>query len=259
MKLPTVCTNWKMNKTLAETRDYFLHFLKQADRFNEKVEIVLLVPHTVLATAANLTIGSKIRVGSQDHFWEDFGSFTGEVSAAMVRDCGGEYAMIGHYERRRYFHETVDAIYRKAKAALRNDLVPIVCIGESSEERESDETRTAIRDQMVTIFKDFSPEEMNRCQILYEPFWAVGAENPASPEQAQEAHLLIREEIANRFDRRLAGKVKVLYGGSVRWDNVSDFLMQADIDGVGVGRAGWDPDSFLEILDAAASANLGEE
>ena len=253
MKLPTVCTNWKMNKTLAETRDYFLRFLEKGERFDGKVEIVILVPHTTLALAADLAKGSGIRVGSQNHFWEEFGPYTGEVSAAMVRDCGGECAMIGHYERRRYFHETVDDIHRKAKAALRNQLIPIICLGESVEERESGQTLVAIRGQMVTIFKDFSPGEMTKCEILYEPFWAIGAEKPASPKQAQEAHLLIREEIANQFSGSVARKVKILYGGSVRWDHVADFLMQTDIDGVGVGRAGWDPDSFLKILDAVAS------
>jgi triosephosphate isomerase len=250
MKIPVIFTNWKMNKTLAETRDYFRRFLKPAAKYRGRVEIFILVPHTVLVLAADLTKGSGIKIGSQDHFGEDFGPYTGEVSAAMVRDCGGEYAMVGHYERRRYFHETEDEIHQKAKAALKHRLTPVICIGESIEQRQSGQTSISIKQQMDIIFKDFSPDEAARCQILYEPYWAVGAEEPATPAQAQEAHRIIRKEIANRFGEPVAGKVRILYGGSVRSDNVGEFLVQEDVDGVGVGRAGWKPDSFLKILES---------
>ncbi|MGQ9647764.1 MAG: triose-phosphate isomerase [Thermodesulfobacteriota bacterium] len=250
MKIPVIFANWKMNKTLAETRDYFRRFLKPAAKYRGRVEIFLLVPHTVLAMAADLTKGSGIKVGSQDHFWEDFGPYSGEISAAMVKDCGGEYAMVGHYERRHYFHETGDEIYKKTRAALKHQLIPLICIGESIEQHQSGQTQMAIQLQMDVIFKDFSPEEMARCLILYEPDWAVGAEQPASPEQAQEAHGIIRNQIASAFGETVSKKVRILYGGSVRWDNVAQFLVQADVDGVGVGRAGWEPDSFLKILDS---------
>ena len=245
-----VFTNWKMNKTLAGARDYFRRFLKPAAKYRGRVEIFILVPHTILALAADLTKGSGIKIGSQDHFWEDFGPFTGEVSAAMVRDCGGEYAMVGHYERRHYFHETEEEIHRKARAALKHHLIPVICIGESIERRQSGQTPISIRQQMDMILKDFHPDEIARCQILYEPYWAVGAEEPATPEQAQEAHRIIRNEFTNRFGEPVAGKIKILYGGSVRADNVVDFFDQVDVDGIGVGRAGWEPDSFLKILDS---------
>jgi triosephosphate isomerase len=168
----------------------------------------------------------------------------------MVKDCGGEYAMIGHYERRYFFHETEEQIHKKAKAALKHQLVPLICIGESIEQRQSGQTSMAIKKQMETILKDFSAEEMARCLILYEPYWAVGAEESASPEQAQEAHAIIRNKIAIQLGEPVSKKVRILYGGSVRWDNVAQFLVQADVDGVGVGRAGWKPDSFLKILDS---------
>jgi triosephosphate isomerase len=250
MKIPVIFTNWKMNKTLAETRDYFRRFLKPAGKYRGRVEIFILIPHTVLALAADLTRGSGIKIGSQDHFWEDFGPFTGEVSAAMVRDCGGEYAMVGHYERRHYFHETEDEIRQKTKAALKHQLIPIVCMGESIEQRHSGQTSSILKEQMGIIFKGFSANEVARCQILYEPYWAVGAEESATPGQAQEAHQIIRNEITNRFTETVAGKVRILYGGSVRSDNAAEFLSQEDVDGVGVGRAGWKPDSFLKILDS---------
>jgi len=253
MKTPVIFANWKMNKTLAETRDYFRRFLRPAAKYRGRVEIFILVPPTVLALAADLASGSGIKIGSQDHFWEDFGPYTGEVSAAMVRDCGGEYALVGHYERRHYFHETEEEIQRKAKAALKHQLTPLICIGESVEQRQSGETSHSIRKQMDIIFRDISPDEMVRCQILYEPYWAVGADEPASPEQAQEAHKIIRNEIAGRFGEPVAGRVNILYGGSIRWDNVAQFLGQEDVDGVGVGRAGWNPDSFLKILDVVFS------
>jgi triosephosphate isomerase len=254
MEIPVIFTNWKMNKNLAETRDYFRRFLKPAAKFRGRVEIFILVPYTVLALAADLTKGSGIKIGSQDHFWEDFGSYTGEVSAAMVKDCGGEYAMVGHYERRHYFRETEDEIHRKAKAALSHELIPLICIGESIEQRQSGQTSISLTQQIDIIFEDFQPDEVARCQILYEPFWAVGAEQPATPEQAQEAHRIIRNEIARRSGESAAEKIRILYGGSVRWDNAAQFLAQADVDGVGVGRAGWKPDSFLKILDAVFSA-----
>lgn len=250
MKIPLIGTSWKMNKTLAETEDYFHRFLEKANKFRGKIEIFILVPHTVLVLAVGLAKGSGVKVGSQDHFWEDFGSYTGEVSAAMVKDCGAEYAMIGHYERRLYFHETNDDIHRKTKAALKNHLMPIICIGESIQERQSGQTLIAINEQIEIIFKDFSPEEMRKCVILYEPFWAIGSDMPANPTQVQESHRVIRREIVNRFGEQVASTVKILYGGSVQWDNVAEFLIQADVDGVGVGRAGWDPVSFLNILNA---------
>lgn len=251
MKIPVIFANWKMNKTLAETRDYFRRFLKSTAKYRGRVEIFILVPHTVLALAADLTKGSGIKIGSQDHFWEDLGPYSGEISAAMVRDCGGEYAMVGHYERRHYFQETEEEIHKKAKAALKYQLVPLICIGESIDQRQSGQTRMAIKKQMDSILKDFSTDEVARCLILYEPDWAVGAEESASPEQAQEAHTIIRNQIASQFGEPVSRKVRILYGGSVRWDNVVQFLVQADVDGVGVGRAGWEPDSFLKILDSA--------
>jgi triosephosphate isomerase len=239
-----------MNKTLSETRDYFRRFLKPAAKYRGRVEIFILVPHTVLALAADLTKGSGIKVGSQDHFWEDFGPYSGEISAPMVRDCGGEYAMVGHYERRHYFHETEEQIRKKTKAALKHQLVPLVCVGESIEQRQSGQTSVSLKKQMDIILKDFSTEEMARCLILYEPYWAVGAEESASPEQAQEAHAIIRNQITSQWGETVSRKVRILYGGSVRWDNVAQFLVHADVDGVGVGRAGWKPDSFLKILDS---------
>ncbi len=141
-------------------------------------------------------------------------------------------------------------MHRKTQAALRNRLIPLVCIGESLQERESGATVSILTKQMDAIFEDLSPEEMARCQILYEPYWAIGADEPASPAQAEEAHSIIREDLKNRFGEEVARRVKVLYGGSVRWDNVNQFLTQKDIDGVGVGRASQSVDSFLRILDA---------
>jgi triosephosphate isomerase len=251
MRVPVILTNWKMNKTIDETKEYFRRFLSRSDKYRAKAETLILVPHTVLVLAVDLAKDSGIKIGSQDHFWEDFGPYTGEISAAMVRDCGAEYTMLGHYERRKYFHETNEIIYRKTRAALRNQLIPIVCIGESIEERKGGQTLTALRGQIDTIFSDLVAEEMTRIQILYEPFWAIGAEDPPKATEAQKAHRMIRRTIGERFGKELAHKLRILYGGSVRSDNVAEFIMQADIDGVGVGRSGWDPDSFLNILEAA--------
>ena len=253
MKTPVIFTNWKMNKTLRETKDYFDRFLISAKKYLGKTELFILVPHTALAMAAELTGNSGVKVGSQNHFWEDFGPYTGEISAAMVKDCGGAYALIGHYERRLQFHESLDSIHCKARASLRNRLIPVICIGESIEQRQASETEPIIKKQIDAIFKGFTPYEAERCYLLYEPYWAVGAENPAQPSEAQEAHGMIRENIRKSFGNQTAGKVRILYGGSVRENNVFRFLVQPDIDGVGVGRGGLDPDSFLRIVEIAAS------
>ena len=225
--------------------------VKHAEEYGGSLEVVFLVPYSVLALAVTLAQGSGFKIGSQNHFWEDFGPYTGEVSAAMVKDCGAEYALVGHYERRRHFHETVTEIHLKARAALRNRLIPIICIGESIEEHRSGNGRTAMKGQMDIIFKDFNPTEMADCCILYEPFWAVGAEEPAPSGEAQNAHHLIREEIRKGFGEAVSKKVRVLYGGSVRPDHVAEFLTRKDVDGIGVGRAGLEADSFLRVLEAA--------
>jgi triosephosphate isomerase len=254
MKTPIIFANWKMNKTLAETEEYFRRFLGHARKYAGKAEIFILVSHTALAMAADLVRDSEVKVGSQNHFWEDFGPYTGEISAAMVRDCGGKYALIGHYERRLYFHESLDHIRRKARAALRNRLIPVICIGESIGERQAGETGSVIKKQIDLVFEGFTASEIETCYLLYEPYWAVGAEKPAEPSEAQKAHSMIRDELRAGFGKEAARDVKVLYGGSVRRDHVLKFLVQPDIDGAGVGRAGLDPDSFLEIIEAAASA-----
>jgi len=256
MKTPIIFASWKMNKTIEETKDYLDQFLDQVRKYAGKAEIFILVPHTALAMAASLTENSGVKVGSQNHFWEDFGPYTGEVSASMVRDCGGRYALIGHYERRLYFHESLDDLHRKVRAALRNQVIPVICIGESIEERQAAQTESVIRKQIDVIFEGFTPSEVEACYLLYEPYWAVGGEKPADPSEAQEAHWKIRNEIRKGFGEVAAQRVKVLYGGSVRKENVSEFLVHPDIDGVGVGRAGLDPDSFLRIIEAAASITI---
>jgi triosephosphate isomerase len=253
VNIPVVFANWKMHKTLAETGDYFSRFLTPVKAFSERAEIFLLVPHTVLSLAAALTAGSGIHIGSQNHFWEDSGPYTGEISAAIVRDCGGKYALIGHYERRFHFGETLHDIRRKARAALRNELTPILCIGESIGERQAGETKAIIRKQIRVALKGFTPLEVARCYLLYEPYWAIGAEEPVVPSVAREAHGWIRQAIRETFGNQTAEKTRILYGGSVRQENVSEFLIQKDIDGVGIGRSGLEPEAFLKIIEAAAS------
>lgn len=251
--LPVVFANWKMNKTLAETRDYFNRLVTPAKAFAGRAEIFVLVPHTALSLAAGLTAGSGIHVGSQNHFWEDSGPHTGEISAAMVRDCGGRYALIGHEERRFHFGESLVDMRRKARSALHHRLTPILCVGESTRDRRTGGTESVLTYQVEFVFQGFTPSEVARCYVLYEPAWAIGAEEPVSPTAAREAHEWIRHAVGRLFGNQAAETIRILYGGSVRPENVSEFLLRKGVDGVGVGRSGLEPETFLEIIEAAAS------
>lgn len=238
--------NWKMNKTIAESVS-FVHMLKTA--VSDVKDVDVLVFPTFISTNAvyNEVKGLNIKVGAQNLFWEEKGAFTGEVSASMLKDAGCSYVLIGHSERRQYFGEVDKTVNKKVKAASLNDIVPIVCVGETLKEREENTTFKVIKKQVKESLSDLSQEEASKLVIAYEPVWAIGTGKTATPQQAQEVHAFIRE-IYSQLYKNAADKVRILYGGSVKPDNVSELMKQSDIDGGLVGGASLEVESFIKLV-----------
>ncbi len=244
---PIIAGNWKLNKTLKEAIELVM-LLKRRIGDLPNVEIVVCPPYTALSEVSEILMESDIRLGAQDIYWEEKGAFTGEISASLIKDAGAQYVIIGHSERRQFFHETDETVNKKTKAALKNHLTPIVCVGETLGERESKKTFKVIETQLKGGFMNFSPEEMGRLVIAYEPVWAIGTGKVATPEQAQEVHAFIRKEISKAFGNEVAQHLRILYGGSVKPDNISNLMGEGDIDGALVGGASLDVDQFSEIV-----------
>jgi triosephosphate isomerase (TIM) len=250
MRKPFVAGNWKMNKTIEETRD--LVFLMNTKlRFVNGVEKVLCPPFISLMAASSMLDGSSIGLGAQNMHWEEKGAFTGEVSPAMVKELCG-YVIIGHSERRAYFGETDEMVNRKLIAAQTFDLTPIVCVGETLEQYESKQTREVVSAQTSLGLKDVSPEFAPRIVVAYEPVWAIGT-GKASTGEAANAVIkdFIRPAIAGLYGEETAQAVRVLYGGSVTGANAAEFFAQPDIDGALVGGASLKLDDFVAITQAA--------
>jgi len=208
---------------------------------------VLMPPFTALTTVASAIAGSPIRLGAQDLHWEEKGAFTGEISPVMLKDVGCTYALVAHSERRQLFGETDRSANRKVLAALAHDLVPVLCVGESDAERDRGVTFVVVDRQVKEGLKDVSESQLDQLVIAYEPIWAIGTGRTATPAQAEEVHQSIRGQLAKLFGSQAAGKVRILYGGSVKADNVDDLMGAADIDGALVGGASLDASSFTRI------------
>lgn len=247
MRRPIIAGNWKMNKTIKEAIE-LINGLKRELVDIEEVEIVVTPPYTALSEAGDLLIDSSIKLGAQNIYWENKGAFTGEVSARMLKDVGCTYVIIGHSERRKYFFETDESVHKKIKAALENMLTPIVCIGETLEEREKNLTMEIVKKQLKGAFGNLSEDEMKRLVIAYEPVWAIGTGRTATPQQAQEVHHCIRKWIEDNFSSSSAKGLRILYGGSVKSSNARELMNEVDIDGALVGGASLDVGSFVEIV-----------
>ena len=247
MRKPLIAGNWKMNNNNTESVE-LVSRLKEMVFDVEKVEIVVAPPYTALESVAASIKGSTIFLSAQNIFWEESGAFTGEISPAMLKDIGCQYTIIGHSERRQYFGETNETVNKRLKAALKASLTPIVCIGETLEEREADKTFTVIEQQAREGLNGLSLNEMEKVVIAYEPVWAIGTGKTATPEQAQEVHRFVRKLIAQIFVEEIAEKIRILYGGSVKPDNIDHLMAQRDIDGALVGGASLKADSFARIV-----------
>jgi triosephosphate isomerase (TIM) len=243
---PLVAGNWKMHKTLAEAAA-LAREICQGYTETMKAEIVLAPPFTALTIVAREISGSAVRLAAQDMFWEKQGAYTGAISPLMLKDAGCQLVIIGHSERRQYFGETEDTVNKKIKAALENSLAPIVCIGETLVQRETQETMMVITSQLTEGLKGLTPQELSRLIIAYEPIWAIGTGRTATPDQAQEVHSVIRRQLVAQAGAEVAQGLRILYGGSVTPDNIRELAQAPDIDGALVGGASLKADSFLKI------------
>jgi triosephosphate isomerase len=248
MRRPVIAGNWKMFKTAAEARAFVGALAPLVARSNH-CDIVICPPFTALAAAVDAIRGSNIEVGAQNIHWEKQGAFTGEVSATMLVEAGCRYVIIGHSERRQFFGETDLTVNRKVKAALEAGLIPIVCMGELLAEREAGKTEEVLKTQFAGGFAALTAEQFSRIIIAYEPVWAIGTGRTATPEMAAEAHRFIRSLAAAQFTPERAAALRILYGGSVKPDNIKGLMAQVEIDGALVGGASLEAQSFASIVN----------
>jgi len=241
--------NWKMYKTPAGTRAFFEKFRPLVEK-SDHCDIVICPPFPNLPAAVEAARGSRIEIGGQDLFWAGEGAYTGEVSGPMLAAVGCKWVIIGHSERRQYFGETDESVLRKTVAALEAGLSPIVCVGERLEEREAGRTEAVLLKQYRDGIAELEPGQLVKIVIAYEPVWAIGTGRTATPEIASEAHCFIRRQIAAQYGADVAAGFRILYGGSVKPDNIKGLMAQEEIDGVLVGGASLDPVAFASIVNS---------
>ena len=254
MRIPFIAGNWKMYKTVHEAVE-FVKELRPAVNDITDVEIVLAPPFTAVHALAEAARNTKIGVAAQNLHWEREGAFTGEVSPAMIKEAGAEYVIVGHSERRRLFGESDAIVNRKALAAIDARLTPIVCIGETLEERERDDTFAVLDRQIKDGLDGFSAEQVAELVMAYEPVWAIGTGRTATSAQAGEAHAHIRKRLRQWFGGDAADRCHVIYGGSVKPDNIRELIAEPDVDGALVGGASLDVRGFAELVSRARSGH----
>jgi triosephosphate isomerase len=248
MRRPIIAANWKMHMTRPQAAALIEGLRERLAGKAVPGEVVIAPPFTALRTALRAMKGTGWHLAAQNVHWEEEGAFTGEVAPAMLEDVGCRFVIVGHSERRQYFHETDDIVQKKAQAVMKVGITPIICIGESLEQREQEQTLQVITGQLsgaLGRFDDESPEWV----IAYEPIWAIGTGKTATTEQAQEVHAAIRRWLGEHFAKQRAEGTRLLYGGSVKPGNVDDLMAQEDIDGALVGGASLKADSFSRVVD----------
>lgn len=245
---PIIAANWKMNITPNEAETFMAEFIPLVND-SVNVDIVLCPSALVVDRVSRKAQGTNISVGGQNVYFEQSGAYTGENSVVMLNDLQCEYVILGHSERRAIFGESNEVINKKVKLALKSGLKVILCIGESLEQREADETESVIEDHITNSLKDLTTEDMENIIIAYEPVWAIGTGKTATPEQAEEAHAFTRELIGKLFDDNTKDAVRIQYGGSVKPDNVKELMSKENIDGALVGGASLKAESFSKIVN----------
>jgi triosephosphate isomerase (TIM) len=242
--------NWKMYKTAQQTAVFFEQFNPLIDGI-VNCEIVIFPVSVNIPAAVRATAETAIHIGGQNLFWAREGAYTGEISGEMLRAAGASWVLIGHSERRQYFHETDMDVLRKTQAAIEMGLTPIVCIGERLEDHSAGKTGEVLIRQFAGGIAGLTEEQFAQIVVAYEPVWAIGTGQTATPKIPSQAHVLIRSEAEKRFGSEAARQLRLLYGGSVKPDNIKDLIREPEIDGVLVGGASLDPQSFAEIVKAA--------
>jgi len=253
MRKTIIAGNWKMYKTISQAIELAVGLKRELFELNSQdIDILLCPPFTALTEVAEVIVDSNIQLGAQDVYWQDEGAFTGEVSALMLKDAGARFVIIGHSERRQFFGETNESVNKKIKAALKHELTPIVCVGESLRERENKKTFQVLDGHIQNSLNDIEEADMRKIVIAYEPVWAIGTGKTATPLQAQEAQNYIRVLLSKMYNKDVADSVRIQYGGSIKPENITELMQQPDVDGGLVGGASLTVGSFAEIVKQAS-------
>ena len=247
MRKSIIGGNWKMNKTSKEVEELVKDLIQELGDY-KGVDTVIFPPFIYLERVDSLLKGTSIALGAQNMFWEEKGAYTGEVSPLMLVDVGCRYVILGHSERRQHFGETDNWINKKIKTALRFGLTPVLCVGERLEERKSGRAEEIVSSQLKGCLSGINPSQVEKIVIAYEPVWAIGTGETATPHQAQQMHRFIRENLQEMFGESVANSVRIQYGGSVKPDNIKQLMQQQDVDGALVGGASLNAASFVKIV-----------
>ena len=247
MRRPLIAGNWKMHTTVRQARELASAVVQAASKVPDR-DVMIAPPYTALAAAASVLSGTGVMLGAQNVHWEEKGAFTGEISAAMLKDVGCVMAIVGHSERRHVFGETDPMINKRATGALQSGLTPVLCIGETLEQRETGQTLEVLENQVRLGLAGVELNDGGQLVVAYEPVWAIGTGKTATEVQAQEAHGFIRNLLAGMYEKNIAAQVRILYGGSVKPDNIDILMKQDDIDGALVGGAALKAESFERII-----------
>ncbi|MGB5822752.1 MAG: triose-phosphate isomerase [Proteocatella sp.] len=246
MRKPIIAGNWKMYKTIAEAVEFANKIKNECE--TENVDAVICAPFTIIKDLKAALEGTSVKVGAQNFHYEDEGAFTGEISAKMLLEIGAEYVIVGHSERRQYFNETDKTVNLKAKKAIEVGLTPIICVGESLEQRESGITQDIVKGQVTEAYIGLSPEDAQKTVVAYEPIWAIGTGKTATSAQANEVCYQIREELSAIYGTETSEKIRIQYGGSVKPANIKEIMSQSDIDGALVGGAALVAEDYLKLI-----------
>jgi triosephosphate isomerase len=242
-----VAGNWKMNTTVDEAVALAKDVVKTVGNVTD-VDVAVCPPFTNLQAVAEILKGSSVKLGAQDVHWESKGAYTGKVSCSMLKSVGVTYVIVGHSEQRQYFHETDETVNKKVKAVLASGLLPIICVGETLEERKSGKMDSVIERQVEGAFSGIEASVVNKCTIAYEPVWAIGTGETATPKQANDAHIFIRNIIEKLYNKEIAASLRIQYGGSMKPDNAKELLAQSDVDGGLIGGASLKASDFAGIV-----------
>ncbi|MEK3718966.1 MULTISPECIES: triose-phosphate isomerase [unclassified Paenibacillus] len=249
MRKPIIAGNWKMFKTVSEATAFINEIKGQAEV--DGVDSVICAPYISLPALVEAVKGTTLKIGAQNLHWEDNGAYTGEISGVMLKDLGVDYVIIGHSERRAYFAETDETVNKKVHAAFKHGLTPIVCVGEKLEEREAGDTKSVCKVQTEAAFAGISAEQAAQVVVAYEPIWAIGTGKSSTAADANEVISYIRELVAGLYSQSVADAVRIQYGGSVKPNNIGEYMQEADIDGALVGGASLEPASYTQLVQGA--------
>jgi len=244
---PLIAGNWKMYKTCSEAVETARHLIKLVTDAKD-VDIMIAPQFTALAPVSEIVKGSLVSLGGQNLFWEKEGAYTGEISAEMLIAAGCSHVIIGHSERRQYFGETDDTVNKKINSAIKGQLTPVFCVGETEKERESKDTFSVLDKQVTKGLEDFSSDQLEKLVVAYEPVWAIGTGKTATSDQAQEVHQFLRSMLEKIFGDSFSKTIRILYGGSVKPENIVELMAMPDIDGALVGGASLDAETFSKIV-----------